>query len=243
MSDLHGNSVALRAVLADAMEQGIDRWWVLGDIVALGPDPVGVLEILAQLPDVSCIGGNTERYVLTGDRPFPSFEDAATDPQLIPRLVEVATSFAWTRGMLTQAGWLPWLARLPRELRWTLPDKTRTLGIHASPRSDDGDGIDSAIDDSSLCDLLDGCDADLVFGGHTHDATDRRVGSIRAVNLGCVSNSHRADRCATYVVLHVDPENHQIEQRVVEYDRRFVLDQIEAVRHPAGAYLRRFFVD
>jgi predicted phosphodiesterase len=55
MSDLHRNSVALRAVLADAMEQGIDRWWVLGDIVALGPDPVGVLEILAQLPDVSCI--------------------------------------------------------------------------------------------------------------------------------------------------------------------------------------------
>jgi predicted phosphodiesterase len=175
MSDIHGNSVALQAVLADANEQKVDRWWVLGDIVALGPDPVGVLEVLAELPDVSCIGGNTERYVLTGDRPHPSFEDATMNPALIPQLVEVARSFAWTRGMLTQAGWLQWLGALPSELRWTLPDTTRVLGIHASPRSDDGAGIDSTINDDELGDLLEGSAADLVFGGHTHDAIDRTL--------------------------------------------------------------------
>jgi len=48
---------------------GIDRWWVLGDLVAIGPDPVGTLELVADLPHVDVISGNTERYVLTSDRP------------------------------------------------------------------------------------------------------------------------------------------------------------------------------
>jgi len=30
IADLHGNEVALRAVLDDAASCGVDRWWVLG---------------------------------------------------------------------------------------------------------------------------------------------------------------------------------------------------------------------
>jgi predicted phosphodiesterase len=242
MSDLHGNSIAVRRVLEDGHRRGVERWWILGDIVALGPDPVGVLELLAELPDVAMISGNTERYVLTGDRPYPSLDDVKANHELMPQLVEVATSFAWTRGMLTQAGWLSWLESLPSELRWTLPDETRVLGVHASPRSDDGDGIDSRISDTDLERLLQGCDADVVFAGHTHDAVDRTVGLIRAVNLGSVSNPHRADGCATYVTVEVRADSHELEHHVVDYDRQAVLDQLDAVRHPAGGYLRCFFV-
>jgi predicted phosphodiesterase len=242
MSDLHGNSIAVRRVLEDGQRRGVERWWVLGDVVALGPDPVGVLDLLLELPDVSVISGNTERYVLTGDRPYPSFDDVKANNELMPQMIEVATSFAWTRGSVTQAGWLSWLAALPSELRCTLPDQTRVLAVHASPRSDDGDGIDSRISDSDLEQLLQGCDADLVFAGHTHDAVDRRVGRVRAVNLGSVSNPHRADGCATYVILEVRADSHSLEHQVVGYDRQAVLDQLDAVRHPAGGYLRRFFV-
>lgn len=80
MSDIHGNTTALRAVIADANAIGVDHWWVLGDIVALGPDPVGVLEILAELPNVEAIAGNTEWYVLTGDGPHPTVEHARLEP-------------------------------------------------------------------------------------------------------------------------------------------------------------------
>ncbi|MGB8860277.1 MAG: metallophosphoesterase family protein [Ilumatobacteraceae bacterium] len=240
IADVHGNSVALRAVIHDAAACGVTHWWALGDLVALGPDPVGVIELLNGLDELQAIGGNTERYVLRGERPFPSFDDAAQDPALIPRLVEVATSFAWTRGAITQAGWLPWLDRLPSQLRITLPDGTRVLGVHASPSSDDGDGIDSRISDAALGELLDGCQADVVFGGHTHDMTDRTVGQVRAVNLGSVANSSRADRCATYAILHIERTSHSIEQRVVPFDRSAALQAIDEARHPAPDYLRRF---
>ena len=49
ISDIHANLVALDAVLADALSIGVDAYWILGDLVAIGPEPVAVLERLASL--------------------------------------------------------------------------------------------------------------------------------------------------------------------------------------------------
>jgi predicted phosphodiesterase len=41
LSDIHGNVSALDAVLADIQRQGApDLHWVLGDLIALGSEPV-----------------------------------------------------------------------------------------------------------------------------------------------------------------------------------------------------------
>src|SRR5207244_3655063 len=161
---IHGNTIALDAVLADIEERGgADECWVLGDLVALGPDPVGVLERLTALPNVRFVGGNTDRYVVTGERPPPSPNDAIADPTLVPVVAEIAGSFASTAGSLTATGWIEWLATLPTEHRLTLPDGTRVLAVHASLRADDGPGIDPRVSDAELARLLDGCDADIVF--------------------------------------------------------------------------------
>jgi predicted phosphodiesterase len=91
LSDIHGNSIALDAVLADLRSHGgVDAYWVLGDLVALGPDPIGVLERLDRLENASFIRGNTDRYTAMGDRPPPTLEEVAQDPSLVPRLIEVA---------------------------------------------------------------------------------------------------------------------------------------------------------
>ena len=47
IADIHGNEVALRAVLGDAARCHVDRWWVLGDLVLFGPRPAEVLELNA----------------------------------------------------------------------------------------------------------------------------------------------------------------------------------------------------
>ena len=68
-SDIHGNSIALDAVLADITARGgADAYWVLGDLVAIGADPVDTLERLAALPNPTFVQGNTQRYLLTGER-------------------------------------------------------------------------------------------------------------------------------------------------------------------------------
>ena len=47
-SDIHGNPIALDAVLADiAAEGGVNAYWVLGDLAAIGYDPVGAWTVFA----------------------------------------------------------------------------------------------------------------------------------------------------------------------------------------------------
>ena len=104
-SDIHGNSIALDAVLEDMGKSGsFDEHWVLGDLVALGPDPVEVLERLSALPDTKFIRGNTDRYVFAGDRPPPTIQKAQEDSTKLTALVQCAGTFAWTQGVVTNGG-------------------------------------------------------------------------------------------------------------------------------------------
>jgi len=240
LSDTHGNPIAVEAVLADIEARGgADAYWVLGDLAAVGYDPVGVLERLTALPNVRFVHGNADRYLVTGERPYPSYEDAAADPSLIPRLGEVSASFSWTQGYVTAAGWLDWLAELPFEQRMTLPDGTRLLGVHVAPDRNDGIGVHPRLSDADLRVMLDGCDADLVCVGHTHWPLDRALDGVRVVNVGSVSNPLAPDLRASYALLTATDSGYDIEHRRAPYDYEAVIQAVEMCRHPGGAYIIR----
>lgn len=240
LSDVHGNRTALEAVIADGGAVGIDAWWALGDLVAIGPDPVATLELLADLPNLVATSGNTERYVLTRDRPPPSAADVEADPQLLDLFAAVESSFSWTRGTLAAHGWLDWLAALPLEVRLTLPDGTRLLGVHGSPGLDDGPGITPHRPEEELRQALAGAEADIVVAGHTHQPTDRRVGPVRAINGGSVSNPITDDLRAAYVVIDADRDGHYVEHRRVAYDRDAFLRRVHDSGHPEHDYIASF---
>jgi predicted phosphodiesterase len=241
-SDIHGNSVALDAVLADiAAQGGVDGYWILGDLAAIGHDPVGVLERLANLPNARFVRGNADRYIVTGDRPPPSLADAESDPKRLPALVEVAGSMAWTQGALTVSGWIEWLGQLPLDMEETLPDGTRFLGVHGSPGLDGGMGIAPHMHDEEIIGRLQGCSAQLICVGHTHYPLNRRVGEWHVVNPGSLSNPqlNDPDKRASYVLLSADKAGYQVEHRRVEYDRAAVIAALERQRHPGAAFIIR----
>ena len=240
ISDIHGNRIALDAVAADADAHDVDEWWVLGDLVAIGPDPVATLERLADLPGVRFVRGNTDRYVVTGARPAPHLDAVERDPSLRPLFDAIEASFSWTRSQLSTDGWLELLAALPAEQRAVLPDGTRLLGIHASPRSDDGAGITPDLPEAELAGMLAGVAADVVCGGHTHQATDRRVGGTRAINLGSVSNPMTSDLRATYVIVDADRHGHRLTHRRVAYDHDAVIARLACGR-TSGARIHQQF--
>jgi predicted phosphodiesterase len=238
MSDIHGNPIALDAVLEDIEQRGgVQAYWILGDIVALGHAPVRVLERLATLPAVRYARGNTDRYICTGDRPPPFSEQVKADPSLLPVFIEVAGTFAWTQGALTQAGWLEWLSQLPVELHAALPDGTRVLGVHAAPGRDDGMGFQPGLSDADMEHLLGEPDVDLVCVGHTHRPMDVMVRETRVVNVGSVSNPVRPDLRASYVLLEASDAGYHIEHRRVEYDREGVIAALEHLRHPGSGFI------
>lgn len=240
LSDIHGNSIALDAVLKDIADHGgADGYWILGDLVALGPDPVGVLSRLATLPETRFIRGNTDRYVSTGDRPFPSQAEVLANTSLLPRLLEVERTFTWTHGALAATGWLSWLTQLPLELRFTLPDRSRFLGVHASPGRDDGEGFSPNAGSEELRSLATGCNADVICVGHTHQPLDRAVDGRRIVNLGAVSLSLTPDKHAYYVLMHASEDGTDFIRRSVAYDRVKAAQMLEDCAHPGRAYIKR----
>ena len=63
IADIHGNQIALDAVLQDAAASGAEQYLCLGDIVD-GYDPTGCAQQMAALPELQCILGNTDRYIM-----------------------------------------------------------------------------------------------------------------------------------------------------------------------------------
>lgn len=238
VADIHGNDVALRAVLEDAARFGVERWWALGDLVLFGPRPAEVLQILQELPGIGMLRGNTDRYVLTGEQPAPhkTVADAAGSIDLVQRYSGMAAGIGWTRGVLDQAGLLDVLDSLPARLRLRLPGGADVLGVHASPRADDGRGIEPGIADEELGPLLAGSGADVVIGGHTHSATDRLVGGIRALNPGSTGLPCRSG-IANWLLLEDDGDGLTVTIRDVPFDVAAVVADLRRRRHPQAEFV------
>ncbi len=237
LSDVHGNSIALGAVLADVERLGgVDGYWVLGDLAAIGPDPAGAMDRLTALPGARFVRGNTDRLTLTGLSADHVREVLAHRPDRLEHFLEESATLGWTRAALG-AGHLDWLAALPLELRTTLPDGTRVLCVHAAPGTDDGDGIHPALSGDALAAILAEADADLVCTAHTHWPLDRTADGVRAVNPGSVSNPNGEDVRAKYLLLTADEAGYELQPRRAGYDHAPVIAALEAARHPSAAYV------
>lgn len=244
-SDVHGNPIALDAVLADLHAAGgVDGYLVLGDLAVGGYDPAGAVERLAALLNARFVRGNTEHDLATGE-PGLSLAALRQHPAEAARLVDVVAMFAWTHGHLAGRGQLAWLTKFPVEARLTLPDGTRLLGAHAAPGRDGTGGrgytITPARTDDELRVLLEGCEADLVCVGHTHWPLDRTVDGRRVVNVGSVSNPWAPDLRASYVILDAGPDGYRVEHRRVGYDVSAVLDALYRSGQPTAETLAEHF--
>ena len=60
LSDIHGNTTALEAVLTDAQKAEVDEYWLLGDILMPGTGRKNILRILDTLPITLRVLGNWE---------------------------------------------------------------------------------------------------------------------------------------------------------------------------------------
>jgi putative phosphoesterase len=113
VSDIHGNLLALEAVLADIKTRQVDQIVNLGDILSGGLFPRETADRLMPLA-LPTIKGNHERYVLSDDRPQMGLSDLHAARTL-------------------RADQLQWIAGLPATLR--LSDEV--LLVHGTPDSDE----------------------------------------------------------------------------------------------------------
>ncbi len=241
LADIHGNSIALDAALAEIESAGgVDAYWFLGDYVAIGFDPLGVMERISRLANAVFVRGNTDRLAASLEEMDPWLAEVEEDPNIWPLLIRINRSFAWTAGAMTIGGWRGWLADLPLERRITLPDGTRALLVHAAPGTDDGTGIHPKLSDDELGQLMAAAEADLVLIGHTHAPLDRQVDGVRVVNPGSVGNPVLPGAGACYALIEAQEAGYRLTLHQAEYDKEAAMAATDAVRHPAADYIKRF---
>ena len=181
--DIHGNLVALEAVLAEADEVEIDRWLLGGDYSTPSPWPQETLDRLRALPNATWIRGNGERWLR--DPPLDRPEVVATYEELGPGVPDDVVE---------------WLYDLPAQA-----ELDGVLYVHGSPLSDDESF--SAEPQEGEERLLAGVrDRTIVFG-HSH-LQFRRPGpdGTKLVNPGSVGMPLDGDARAAWAVRADDGE-------------------------------------
>ena len=239
LSDIHGNLHALEAVLADLEAQGgADRTWILGDLVAFGPDPGGCLDRIRALPQetTQVIQGNTDRYVTRGARPSWRQPTAEEWPAFVDEMVERDRNFEWTSSQLNgeQA---EYLLKLGTDLSLEAPGYGWAIGFHAAPGDDEAVLLDYTPDDEILDWLLDR-QGRLAFGGHTHRAMDRDLGAWRFINVGSIGLPFD-EPGASYVIVTFADGQAQVDFRRVPFDVDAVVQGLEDKQHPAKGWVIR----
>jgi predicted phosphodiesterase len=171
ISDLHGNAVALRAVLADIRTLGVDRIVCLGDVATLGPSPHEVIELLGELR-CPCIRGNHDDFLLDEER-IKTYTDA-------PPIVQAVLA---CRQTLTGAE-LEFVRTFQPTLDLDL-DGTGLRLFHGTPRSNTEDILATTPADV-VEDALGGQRPTVMAGGHTHIQMLRQHDGTLLVNPGSV---------------------------------------------------------
>jgi predicted phosphodiesterase len=235
-SDIHGNLLALEAVLADVEAQGApDVYWVLGDLAAFCPWPAETLERLRALPGVDLLQGNTDRYLVTGRRPVSPIRSPEDWANAATQLAGRDANFRWTVERLSYADY-EFLRDLPARLEMDVDGYGRVVAVHATP-IDDETNFRPDTPDGEILPHLTGLDARVLLYGHTHRPMDRVVGHVRLINDGSVGLPLDGDPRPAYALLDFEGSECTVTLRRVDYDREAVIAELERVDHPAQAWV------
>lgn len=176
-SDVHGNLVALDAVLNDIEAAKPDRIICLGDVAATGPQPRSALARIRDL-NVPVVMGNTDERLL-----HPTQDDADDDLARV-----IADIDRWCRRQLSPDE-LEYIRTFPPTLEIDLDGRGSLLCFHGSPRSNT-DLIYATTSADALEEMVAGVDATVLAGGHTHVQMLRRYKNLILLNPGSVGLPH-----------------------------------------------------
>lgn len=230
LSDVHGNAVALEAVLQDIDRARPDAVMVAGDLVLNGPDPAMVVDVLRRLADDGALvlAGNTDIAVADFDyaAAFPWLQDGVPDAMI--------AAAEWAHDALGPER-VDWLRRLPSERRCRTDDDTLVLACHASPGSQTA-GLDRDLDPSVTIERVVRTDARVIVCGHTHLPEVRDLGWKVIVNTGSAGYVFDGDPTASWALIDLVDGEVAAEIRRTEFDTIAAANAISSRGLPGDVY-------
>lgn len=212
ISDIHGNQLALEAVLRDLEGQPrCDQVVIAGDLCLNGPCP---REVLRSVQNLHCpvIQGNVDLEMVT---------------QAPEKGAKKRNTVGWAREQIGQKG-IDYLTNLPFSYRVSNPSGPDLHVVHANPLNLE-DALFPNANDETLERLLGGLDARIgaLAFGHLHIAYTRRWRNLLLADVASCGLPRDEDLRAAYGILSWQQDQWEAEIRRVPYDVQAVVKQIK----------------
>jgi putative phosphoesterase len=211
LSDIHGNSVALKAVLNEAKQENIQKLLILGDLVGYYYSPDEVLEMLSYWSSVM-IKGNHEKLLLdlysTGiNSDFLSYKYGKSHEISLKKLSRNQILF---------------LKNLPERRTIKINSVSFQLN-HGSPWDNE-----CYLYPDSPIELFERCNSDehdFVLIGHSHYSFSYKCKSSILINAGSVGQSREKGGVATWAIINTSDKSFAI--KGTKYDIKSLLFEVE----------------
>lgn len=203
ISDIHGNYTALKAVVDDMSTKDIDKVIILGDLVAKGPNPNEVVELVKSLDAVAIIKGNTDLWV---DADISDWKPKNKNELIIESRI------VFLKDELHQEN-AAYISALPETMTINISNR-ELLCVHGSPLGI-ADGLTPDMDEAKFIDKIKNVKAEVILTGHTHIAYTKYLPNHIIINPGSVGLCDADDDIrASYGLLEID--NKEISFNVIK---------------------------
>lgn len=220
ISDIHGNAVALEAVLDDIKTKGIDKIYILGDICYRGPEPARSLNLVRSL-DAEVIKGNADEWVVRGIR-------EGEVPEKVLELMN--TERQWTVDQLAPSD-IEYLENLPTQLQFTV-DGVEIAAFHATPDSLFEIVPPHAEDEKIEATMMKPASADVYVYAHIHRPYIRYIRGKVIINIGSVSLPFDGMTKASYGLVEIENGNLRTSIERVSFDIEKVIQLYKEGNYP-----------
>jgi predicted phosphodiesterase len=245
-SDIHGNRIALEAMLKDLNSVGeVDLIWCLGDLATSGSRPAECIQQLQALQEdygkdkFKMIGGNADRYLITGERMAtpPAKDEDGLKRRVVARRVQ-DNVLNWNLAQLSFAEYEFMSKLIGRELHHTVEGYGNIIGVHAVPGSDEPLAFRHDAPPEEALDALLDRSGRLALAGHTHHRMDRDLGKWRIINPGSVGLSFTQSGMAEWALLTFEGTHLTVDLRAVPYAIEAVIADAAANGFPEVEWLQ-----
>lgn len=244
-SDVHGNLPALEVVKADIEAHQPDLIWCLGDLASHGTRPAECIRMIQAWREAFgkdkffVIGGNTDRYLVTGERFRMS--PATTEDQLNTSLKirqEFDNIYNWGLAHLSWDDYQFLEKCIGREVSHYVEGFGWVIGYHAIP-GDDEKFLTPETPDEEVADYLLDREGRLAIGAHIHTQMNRMVRGWQVINCGSVGLSSDMPGKSQWGLFTFADGAGDVSLKAIPYDVDAVLSDAQQVGHPAIQWLAK----
>lgn len=220
ISDIHGNAIALEAVLQDIENQGIDKIYVLGDICYRGPEPKRSLDLVRSL-HTEVIKGNADEWVVRGVQ-------EGEVPEKALELMNLERQ--WIVSQLEPSD-INYLASLPEQLNFSI-ENVGISAFHATPTSLFDIVLPNADDQQIETSLMEANEAQIYVYAHIHKPYIRFLNGKIIMNIGSVGLPFDGLTKSSYGLIEIEDGHIKTSIRRVSYNLESVVALYHEVKYP-----------